>query len=135
MKILIYSQYILNLQREDDLFIKDKMSDIKVSFVVLGGSIITTMVFSWQGHSYFSLSQLNDGASSIIIGNHIYSDEDHRGPLAYIGGSCSVTGFDDIGDERFWTVRNTLVNTIHVMTCMFMWCTCTCTFDILIKFR
>ena len=46
MKILIYSQYILNLQREDDLFIKDKMSGIKVSFVVLGGSIITAMVFS-----------------------------------------------------------------------------------------
>ncbi len=122
MKILIYSQYILNLQREDDLFIKDKMSDIKVSFVVLGGYIIIIMdsVDKVTRVTYFSLSQLNDGASSIIIGNHIYSDEDHRGPLAYIGGSCSVTGFDDIGDERFWTVRNTLVNTIHEMTCMFM---------------
>lgn len=50
--------------------------------------------------------QINDGATSIIVGSHVH----HRGngdyqPLAYIGGSCSVTGYDKIGEEKFWTVK------------------------------
>ena len=50
----------------------------------------------------FGPSQVNDGATAIVVGNHIHDPE--ATPLAYVGGSCSVTGYNGQGEEKFWTV-------------------------------
>ena len=35
------------------------------------------------------------------MGNHLSSSE---GTLAYVGGNCSIMGFDHEGQDKFWTV-------------------------------
>ena len=52
---------------------------------------------------YFSfMMQLPDGANAIVIGRLGDSDR----PLAFVGGNCSIQGFDHTGEEHFWTVSN-----------------------------
>lgn len=43
-----------------------------------------------------------DGANQIVVGKlggQAY-------PMAFVGGNCSIQGFDKEGNEAFWTVRS-----------------------------
>lgn len=44
--------------------------------------------------------ELTDGANSLIVGESVVG---HK-PLIIAGGNCSILGFDDKGNEAFWTV-------------------------------
>ena len=45
-----------------------------------------------------------DGANSVVIG-HLGS---LPAPLALVGGSCSLLGYDQEGNDTFWTVSFTI---------------------------
>lgn len=45
--------------------------------------------------------QVADGVNSIIVGELGGYDK----PLAFVGGNCSIQGFDVEGNDEFWTVR------------------------------
>ena len=49
--------------------------------------------------------QVADGVNAIELGPR------HGGveQLAYVGGNCSITGFDCNGQDQFWTVRTLCV--------------------------
>lgn len=44
--------------------------------------------------------QLPDGANVLAVGSTMKGDP----RLVYVGGNCSVQGFDSEGNDRFWTV-------------------------------
>ena len=46
-------------------------------------------------------NQLPDGASTLLIDNDAIPN-----PILYVGGNCTVQGFDHLGNDMFWTVRN-----------------------------
>lgn len=45
--------------------------------------------------------QVTDGANAIVMGQL----GDIPKPLAIIGGNCALQGFDNEGNDHFWTVR------------------------------
>ena len=50
------------------------------------------------------LSQLPDGANVIVVGRLGESEQ----TLAFVGGNCSIQGFDHTGEDCFWTVSCTI---------------------------
>ena len=46
--------------------------------------------------------QLPDGANVIVVGRLGNSEK----TLAFVGGNCSIVGFDHTGEDLFWTVSD-----------------------------
>ena len=45
--------------------------------------------------------KLPDGANAMVIGELGEMKE----PLLFVGGNCAIQGFDHLGEDKFWTVR------------------------------
>lgn len=48
---------------------------------------------------YFKVS---DGANVVVVGKL----GDSKDPLVFVGGNCSIYGFDASGQDRYWTVNS-----------------------------
>ena len=44
-------------------------------------------------------NQLPDGASTLLIDNDAIPN-----PILYVGGNCTIQGFDHLGNDMLWTV-------------------------------
>ena len=56
--------------------------------------------YNVERNSEIFFKEVSDGANAVAIG----SVTSRGKPLAIIGGNCSILGFDDEGNEAFWTV-------------------------------
>uniref|UniRef100_A0A7S3VM43 Bardet-Biedl syndrome 2 protein homolog n=1 Tax=Dunaliella tertiolecta TaxID=3047 RepID=A0A7S3VM43_DUNTE len=68
--------------------------------VLLVGTSTSLQCYDVDSNKDLFFKDLSDGASAIKIG--VFSSNDR--PLAFVGGNCSLQGFDSKGNERFWTV-------------------------------
>ena len=72
-------------------------------------------------NSLLMMFQVSDGANTLLVGCHLHNNE----PLVYVGGNCSITGFDKDGCDRFWTVSQTGLLMNDYASCTVLTCTCT----------
>ena len=49
---------------------------------------------------FSSHDQLPDGATTLMV-----DDDAVPNPILYVGGNCTIQGFDHHGNDVFWTVR------------------------------
>ena len=54
-----------------------------------------------QYYDFILYTQLPDGASTLLVDNDAIPN-----PILYVGGNCTIQGFDHHGNDLFWTVRN-----------------------------
>ena len=57
-------------------------------------------------HCSLSSLQVADGVNTIVIG-HLGG---YDNPLAFVGGNCSIQGFDMEGNDEFWTVSTIMLD-------------------------
>lgn len=67
---------------------------------LLVGSQTNLLAYDVQQNSDLFYKEAPDGCNSLVLG----SLGERREPLAFVGGNCSIQGFDHQGQDQFWTV-------------------------------
>ena len=68
--------------------------------VLYVGSESNLTAYNVERNSEIYFKEVSDGANALTIG----SVTPRSKPLVIVGGNCSILGFDDEGNESFWTV-------------------------------
>lgn len=61
-------------------------------------------------HIHSFNSKVSDGANVVAVGKL----GDSKDTLVFVGGNCSIYGFDASGQDRFWTVINHIYLIIYI---------------------
>ena len=63
---------------------------------------IRTFLFVFDAlYKFHSILQTSDGSNAVVIGSLGNIDSS----MVIVGGNCSIQGYDQDGNENFWTVR------------------------------
>jgi Bardet-Biedl syndrome 2 protein len=81
------------------------------SDVLLVGTHTHVLAYDVERNIELFHNEVPDGANSIIIGSHLSSGQQ----LAYVGGNCSIVGFDKDGQDAFWTVTGDNVHSLALV--------------------
>jgi len=76
---------------------------------LLVGAQTTLLAYDVLDNKDLYFKDAPDGVNAIVVGALSGLE---RGPLALVGGNCSIQGFDAGGNEAFWTVTGDNVSTM-----------------------
>ncbi|XP_003385146.1 PREDICTED: Bardet-Biedl syndrome 2 protein homolog [Amphimedon queenslandica] len=79
--------------------------------VLLVGSQTNILAYDIDNNKELFHNEVSDGANALLVGSHLRNKE----PLVYVGGNCSITGFDKDGCDRFWTVTGDNVHSLSIL--------------------
>ena len=78
--------------------------------VLLIGTESTLSAYDVERNSDLFTTEVQDGVNTMIIGR--LGDASHS--LVYVGGNCSILGYDMNGEESYWTVTSDNVCSIAI---------------------
>ena len=100
----------LNINREIRALASGKIGNC-VNDVLLVGSPTHILAYDVEKNQDVFFKEVSDGVSVIGVG---VLESISPNPLCFVGGNCSIQGFDDEGEEKFWTVAGDNVRSLKV---------------------
>jgi len=107
-KDLAHQIRFLNINRKISALACGKLSTKLSRDVLLVGAQTTLLAYDVNENSDLFFKDAPDGVNTIVVGHFA----DQSSPLALVGGNCSIQGFDEQGNEAFWTVTGDNVTTM-----------------------
>jgi Bardet-Biedl syndrome 2 protein len=104
----------LNINRDVTALAGGKLRDDAERDTLVVGSGTSLLAYDVEENQDLFYREVPDGANAVAVGR-VYGGSASgggSGPLALVGGNCSIVGFDADGTEVFWTVCGDNVNTM-----------------------
>lgn len=76
------------------------------------GSENTLFAYDVEQNYDIFYKDVSDGVSVVCEGKMMVKKEEHA--LAFVGGNCSIYGYDHEGEEVYWNVTGGDVTAMHV---------------------
>lgn len=68
--------------------------------VLLVGTSTNLLAYDVEQNADLFFKEVPDGVNAMAIGPM----QEREGPLVFVGGNCSLQGYDKEGEEAYWTV-------------------------------
>ena len=102
----------LNLNRKITALAAGSLSNEKsASDILFVGSASSLLAYDVNRNADVFFKDVQDGVNTLKIGS---TNSGIKNPLLFVGGNCSIVGFDRSGSEEFWTVTGDNVSSIEV---------------------
>ncbi|KAI5727178.1 hypothetical protein M8J76_015554 [Diaphorina citri] len=102
---------ILNINQEITALCAGKLNPNDEKDILAVGTPNSILAYHIDNNSDLFYAEVPDGVNSIVIGKLGTRSE----PLLFIGGNCSIQGFDWKGNEVFWTVTADNIRSMILM--------------------
>ncbi|KAL1454875.1 hypothetical protein WDU94_009006 [Cyamophila willieti] len=102
---------ILNINQEITALCAGKLNPNDEKDILAVGTPNSILVYHIDNNSDLFYAEVPDGVNSIVIGKL----GSHPEPWVFIGGNCSIQGFDWKGNEVFWTVTADNIRSMILM--------------------
>ena len=100
----------LNINREIRALASGKIGSF-ANDILLVGSPTHILAYDVEKNQDIFFKEVSDGVSTIGVG---ILESISPTPLCFVGGNCSIQGFDEEGEEKFWTVAGDVVRALKV---------------------
>nr|BAJ93985.1 predicted protein [Hordeum vulgare subsp. vulgare] len=90
----------LNLNKEVTAITQGSLLETSKKEILMIGSKNTLVAYDVEKNSDIFYKDIPDGVNAMVFG---YIRNNPK-PLVIVGGNCSIQGFDQHGNEKFWTV-------------------------------
>ena len=90
----------LNINRQVTAMVAGSLDATYVHDVLVVGTSTNLLAYDVEQNADVFFKEVPDGVNAMAIGPM----QEREGPLVFVGGNCSLQGYDKEGEEAYWTV-------------------------------
>ncbi|KAK7098674.1 BBSome complex member BBS2-like [Littorina saxatilis] len=102
---------LLNINQQVVSLATGRLDDATERESLVVGTATNLMAYDVDKNTDLFYKDTPDGANAVVVG-HLGSIE---APIAVVGGNCSIQGFDQKGEETYWTVTGDNVCSLELV--------------------